>query len=127
MNKLLIALALAPAAALVAPSVPRAPATVVQSNPGIGTGQGPSLEWGGSDTTTGGAKKTERGPRGGRHRAQAGRRGGRAPREVAGAGARGEAPQGRLHEGDARRHAGRFGERLHVQGGCEGPTRQVGL
>ena len=33
------------------------PATVVQSNPGIGTGQGPSLEWGGSDTTTGGAKK----------------------------------------------------------------------
>merc|ERR1719221_1128863 len=57
MNKLLIALALAPAAALVAPSVPRAPATVVQANPGIGTGQGPSLEWGGSDTTTGGAKK----------------------------------------------------------------------
>ena len=33
------------------------PATVVQANPGIGTGQGPSLEWGGSDTTTGGAKK----------------------------------------------------------------------
>ena len=60
MNKLLIALALAPAAALVAPSVPRAPATVAQANPGIGTGQGPSLEWGGSDTTTGGAKKTER-------------------------------------------------------------------
>merc|ERR1719498_981853 len=59
MNKLLIALALAPAAALVAPSVPRAPATVVQSNPGIGTGQGPSLEWGGSDTTTGGAKKLD--------------------------------------------------------------------
>merc|ERR1719221_1499814 len=57
MNKLLIALALAPAAALVAPSVPRAPATVVQANPGIGTGQGPSLEWGGSDTTTGGARK----------------------------------------------------------------------
>jgi len=57
MNKLLIALALAPAAALVAPSVPRAPATVAQANPGIGTGQGPSLEWGGSDTTTGGAKK----------------------------------------------------------------------
>ena len=35
----------------------RRPATVVQANPGIGTGQGPSLEWGGSDTTTGGAKK----------------------------------------------------------------------
>ena len=33
------------------------PATVAQANPGIGTGQGPSLEWGGSDTTTGGAKK----------------------------------------------------------------------
>ena len=30
---------------------------VAQANPGIGTGQGPSLEWGGSDTTTGGAKK----------------------------------------------------------------------
>ena len=35
----------------------RRPATVAQANPGIGTGQGPSLEWGGSDTTTGGAKK----------------------------------------------------------------------
>ena len=52
-------------------------------------------------------EEAERGPRGGRHRAQEGRRGGRAPREVAGAGARGEAPQGRLHEGDARRHARR--------------------
>jgi probable Rubsico expression protein CbbX len=33
------------------------PATLCFANPGIGTGQGPSLEWGGSDTTTGGAKK----------------------------------------------------------------------
>ena len=37
--------------------ITRRPATVAQANPGIGTGQGPSLEWGGSDTTTGGAKK----------------------------------------------------------------------
>ena len=55
MAKLILALCLSSAAALIAPTGSKF-STALKSDPAA-FGQGPSLQWGGTDTTTSGAKK----------------------------------------------------------------------
>ena len=55
MAKLILALCLSSAAALIAPTGSKF-STALKSDPST-FGQGPSLQWGGTDTTTSGAKK----------------------------------------------------------------------